>query len=165
MLSLPVELRLPIIHHIRDSIPSPLFEDYAPGSIRAIEALYKALLALSLYHREWTVIAQSELFRNLYLRDAAKMKSLLDLLHGSEESRRNIEHSRSAVLGPRSGPWRCTGGLRDDLDNLADYCPDIAEISCYRMSIQLVEFRSSCRTTFERFQSLMILLAQNDSKN
>jgi hypothetical protein len=146
MLSLPVELRLPIIHHIRDSIPSPLFEDDGKGSIRAIEALYKALIALSLYHREWTATAQSELFRNLYIRDAGKMKSLLDLLHGSEESRGNIKHIRTAILGERSGHWRYAGGLRDDLGELADYCPDLAEMSCHRMDLQLVELRTSCRT-------------------
>jgi hypothetical protein len=165
MLSLPVELRLPIIHHIRDSIPSPLFEDHAQGWIYAIEELYKALIALSLYHREWTAIAQSELFRHLYIRDEGKMKLLLDLLHGSEESREYIKHSRSAVLGPRSGPWRCTGGLRDDLDNLADYCPALDKMSCYYMDVQLEDFRMSCRITLESFSILMLFLSQNDSKN
>ncbi len=163
MLSLPLELRLPIIHHIRDSIPSPLFEDHAQGWIYAIEELYKALIALSLYHREWTAIAQSELFKNLYIRDAEKMKSLLDLLHGSEESRDYMKHSRSAVFGGNLY-WYFPGGRDDDLDELADYCPDLAEMSCYRMDLKLAEFRTSF-TKLEIFQSLMILLSQNDSKN
>jgi hypothetical protein len=142
MLSLPVELRLPIIHHIRDSIPTPLFEDDAFGSIRAIQDFYKVLIALSLYHREWTTIAQSELFRNLYIRRERKMKSLLDLLHGSEESREYMKHSHSAVLGGNGDYWRYPRGRRDDLVNLADYCPDLGEISCYHLHIQLVGFRT-----------------------
>jgi hypothetical protein len=165
MLSLPVELQLQTIHHIRDSIPASLFEHDADGAIRAIAEFYEVLIALSLYHREWTAIAQSELFKNLYIRDAEKMKSLLDLLHGSEESRGNIKHSRSAVLGGIGLYWYHLGGRSDDLDELADYCPDLADMSCYYMSIPLAEFRSSRRTKPERFQGLMTLLPQNDSKN
>jgi hypothetical protein len=165
MLSLPVELQLQTIHHIRDSIPSTLFEDSAYHTIVAIKEYNKVLAALALYHREWTAIAQSELFRNLYIRDAEKMKSLLDLLHGSEESRGNIKHSRSAVLGGKLY-WRLPRGRRDDLDELADYCPDLAEMSCYKMDLfKLEECRTSCRIKLESFQSLMILLSQNDSKN
>jgi hypothetical protein len=142
MLSLPVELRLPIIHHIRDSMPSSLFEDDAHGWIRGNQRFYKVLIALSLYHREWTTIAQSELFRNVYIQVPEKLKSLLDLLHGSEESRDYMKHNRSAVLGGNRY-WLYSGGRRDDLDELADYCPDLVEMSCYDMNIQLVEFRSS----------------------
>jgi hypothetical protein len=164
MLSLPVEIRLPIIHHIQDSIPTPLFEDYPLGSIRAIQEFYAVLIALSLYHREWTAIAQSELFRNLYIRDEEKLKSLLDLLHGSEESREYMKHSRSALLGGNRY-WGYPRGCRDDLDKLADYCPDLEQMSCYCMDLKLAECRTSCRTKLEIFQSLMILLSQNDSKN
>jgi hypothetical protein len=165
MLSLPVELQLQTIHHIRHSIPASLFEHDADEAIKALEELYEVLIALSLYHREWTAIAQSELFRNLYIRDAEKMKSLLDLLHGSEESRGNIKHIRTAILGERSGHWRFAGGRSDDLDELADYCPDLAEMSCYGMDLELAQFRTSWRNKLEIFQSLMILLSQNDSKN
>ena len=163
MLSLPVELRLPIIHHIRDSIAWTSFDYDVDASILAIQDFYKVLIALSLLHREWTAIAQSELFRNLYIRDAEKMKSLLDLLHGSEESRDYMKHSRSAVFGGNLY-WYVPGGRDDDLDELADYCPDLAEMSCYRMDLKLAEFRTSF-TKLEIFQSLMILLSQNDSKN
>jgi hypothetical protein len=142
MLSLPVELRLQTIHHIRDSIPSHSFKDNAERSILAIQESNQVLAALALYHREWTAIAQSELFRNLYVRDAEKLKSLLDLLHGSAESREYTKHSRSAVLGGNRY-WRFAGGRSDDLDELADYCPDIAEMSCFYMQNQVVEFRTS----------------------
>ena len=164
MLSLPLELRLPIIHHIRDSIPSPLFEDDEKGSIRAFQALYKALIALSLYHRQWTAIAQSELFRNLYIRDAGKMKLLLDLLHGSKASRGYIKHSRCAVLGGTCCP-RYPGGPRDDLDELADYCPDLAEMSCFGVDIHLVDFRTSSYSNFARFQTVTAGVSQEDSKS
>jgi hypothetical protein len=164
MLSLPVELRLQTIRHIRDSIPSPLFEDDARGSIRAIEVLYQILVALSLCHREWTTIAQSELFRNLYIQDAEKMKLLLSLLHGSREARGYIKHSRSAVLGGKSDRWRHSRGLGDDLDKFADYCPDLAEMSCFNMEIQVVEFRTSCCHTLQSFR-MLISLSQSDLKN
>jgi hypothetical protein len=143
MLSLPVELRLPIIHHIRDSITWTSFEDDARGLILALKDYNKLLSSVALYHREWTAIAQSELFRNLYIPDAGKMKSLLDLLHGSEESRGNIKHIRSAVLGKGSNYWHYAGGLRDDLDKLVDYCPDLAKMSCHFMDIHLLALRMS----------------------
>jgi hypothetical protein len=144
MLSLPVELRLQTIRHIRDSIPSPLFEDDAPGSIRAIEALYQILVALSLYHREWTAIAQSELLRHLYIRDAGKLKLLLKLLRAEGVFRGYTTHSLSALLGQENNYWRCAGGLGDEhLGELADYCHHLGEISCYHLHIPLMRFRTS----------------------
>ncbi len=74
MLSLPVELQLQTIHHIRDSFTWTSFEDDARGLILAIKEYTKLLSSVALYHREWTAITQSELFRNLYIRDAEKMK-------------------------------------------------------------------------------------------
>jgi hypothetical protein len=98
MLSLPLELRLPILHHIRDSIPSTLFEDGAYIAVLDIQEFYEALIALSLLHRKWTAVAQSELFRDLYVPDDGKLKLLLKLLRGSKKYRRYIKHGRSAVL-------------------------------------------------------------------
>jgi hypothetical protein len=145
MLSLPVELRLPIIHHIQDSIPTPLFEDYPIDSIRAIQEFYKVLIALSLYHREWTTIAQSELFRNLFIRDEGKLELLLELLRGDGEFKVYIQQSRRAVLGGNRW-WYFPGGRDDDLDELADHCPDLAEMSCVRTEIHLVKLRTSGRS-------------------
>jgi hypothetical protein len=145
MLSLPVELRLPIIHHVRDSITWSSFEDDTLGFILAIKQYNQLLSAVALYHREWTAIAQSELFKHLYIRDAKKLKLLLVLLRGSEDSRGYMKHSRSAVLGRSVSYWRDPGGRRDDgLVELGEYCPDLAEIFCCYMEIQLVRFRTSC---------------------
>ncbi len=105
MLSLPVELRLPIIHHIRDSIAWTSFDYDVDASILAIQDFYKVLIALSLLHREWTAIAQSELFRNLYIRDEGKLELLLELLRGDGEFKVYIQQSRRAVLG-RNRWWR-----------------------------------------------------------
>jgi hypothetical protein len=164
MLSLPVELQLQTIHYIRDSITWTLFEDSAYHTIVAIKQYNKVLIALSLYHREWTAIAQSELFRHLYIRDAGKMKLLLELLRRDGEFRLYIQHSRSAVLGGERERWSDSGARRDELDELADCCPDLAEMSCYFLGIQLAEFRMSCRNTLESFR-ILILLSQNDFKN
>ena len=105
MLSLPVELQLQTIHHIRDSIPSTLFEDSAYHTIVAIKEYNKVLAAIALYHRQWTAIAQSELFRNLYIRDEGKLELLLELLRGDGEFKVYIQQSRRAVLG-RNRWWR-----------------------------------------------------------
>jgi hypothetical protein len=150
MLSLPVELRLPIIHHIHDSIYWPSFEDSAYGTIQAITQYNAVLASLALYHREWTAIAQFELFRNLYIRDEGKMKSLLDLLRGGNELRGYIKHSRRAVLGGIF--YWFLSRVSDDLIELAEYCPDLEEISCSRMDVPLVGFRASYSSTFARFQ-------------
>jgi hypothetical protein len=148
MLSLPVELRVQTIRHIRDSIYWPSFEHDVGASIQAIQNLYKVLIALSLYHREWTAIAQSKLFSNLYIRDAGKMKLLLELLRRDGEFKGYIKHSRSAVLWRIGVYWLYSGysgGHRDDLIELAEYWPDLEEISCSRMEIgnKLVDFRTS----------------------
>jgi hypothetical protein len=145
MLSLPVELRVQTIRHIRDSIYWPSFEHDVGASIQAIQNFHKVLIALSLYHREWTAIAQSKLFSNLYIRDAGKMKLLLELLRRDGELKGYIKHSRSAVLGRIGAYWRDPGGNRDDLIELEEYCPDLEEISCSRMEIgnQLFDFRMS----------------------
>jgi hypothetical protein len=143
MLSLPVELRLPIIQHIRDSIPTPLFEFDPEAAIDFCKYYNKILITLSLYHREWKAIAQSELFRNLYIRDARKMKLLLELLRRDGDFREYIKYSRSALLGERNRKWADAGGLQDYFDELVEYCPDLAEMNCYWMNLKLVEFRSS----------------------
>jgi hypothetical protein len=141
MLSLPVELRLPVIRHIQDSIPSPLFEHNADEAIRTIQEFNKVLIALSLYHREWTAIAQSELFRNLYIQGPRKMKLLLELLRRSEEFKPYIKDSRSALL-EGDLHWYDLSGIKYDLDELAAYCPNIEEVTCSCMSIQMTDFRT-----------------------
>jgi hypothetical protein len=70
------------------------------------------------------------------------MKLLLELLRGNETFRVYIQRGRSAVLGVDCY-WRYSGARRDDLDELADYCPDIVEMSCFYMENQVVEFRTS----------------------
>jgi hypothetical protein len=139
MLSLPVELQLQTIHYIRDSITWTLFEDSAYHTIVAIKQYNKVLIALSLYHREWTAIAQSELLRNLYIRDAKKLKLLLKVLRRTENYRGYTQHRRSALLGGRRY-WSDSRGVRNDLIKLADYCPDLDEITCYHMDVQLLVF-------------------------
>jgi hypothetical protein len=155
MLSLPVELRLPIIQHIRDSIPTPLFEFDPEAAIDLCKYYNKILIALSLYHREWTAIAQSELFRNLYIRDARKMRLLLELLRRDGDFREYIKYSRRVLLGERNRKWADAGGLQDYFDELVEHCPDLEEVSCHRMRIQLVNLGTSCRTTHERGQMLI----------
>jgi hypothetical protein len=152
MLSLPVELQLQTIHHIRDSITWPSFEDDVGASIQAIKEFYKVLIALSLLHRKWTAVAQSELFRDLYVPEDGKLELLLELLRTSKKYRRYIKHGRSAVLAADQVSF----DQLDDFVELADYCPNLAEISCYCMGIELVSFRTSCSNTLESFRILNV---------
>jgi hypothetical protein len=166
MLSLPVELRLPIIHHIRDSIPWPSFEEVdASGSIGALKEFYKVIIALSRYHPEWTPIAQSELFRNIYAGDEKGMKLLLQLLRGDGKFREYTKHSRSALIGEPNRQWGDSGRLEGYLGKLAEYCPDLEELSCYDMQVRLVGFGTSYSVTLERFWILISFVLQDNSKD
>jgi hypothetical protein len=155
MLSLPVELRLPIIHHIRDSIPQTIFKHNVNYSIEAIKIYHEDLAALSLYHREWTAIAQSELFKDLFIPDDQKMKLLLELLRESARLREYSRNSSIALLG--DGEFYGGAGLEDDLVELAEYCPDLRELSCDGMAIPLVQLGTSCQTIIERVQILIAI--------
>lgn len=85
------------------------------------------------------------------------MQSWLDLLHSSRESRGYIKHSRSVVLGGGAHIW-VLSLVRYDLDKLADYCPDLDEISCYSIRARLEKFRTLYSTTLERLGILITIL-------
>lgn len=130
MLSLPVELRLPIIHHARDSFSGPSFQSEAVASIEA-RTLYKnTLLALSLYHSEWKAVAQVELFRDLIFSSEKSMRLLLEQLRGREEFRLYAMNAISISLGGRPDQMYDSKGLKEDLIEIGSYCPNISEVSC-----------------------------------
>lgn len=127
MLSLPIELRLPIIHHARDSFSGPSFQSDAVASIEA-RTLYKnTLLAISLYHSEWKAVAQVELFRDLIVSSKKQMRLLLEQLRGREEVRLYAMNAISISLGDQMYDSK---GLKEDLIEIGSYCPSITEVSC-----------------------------------
>jgi hypothetical protein len=140
MLGLPSELKLPILHHIRDSIPSSSssFQSDPEEYVEAGDAYVKLLRAVSLYSKEWTAVAQSELYRNLILADARRMEQLLRLLRVEEEFRMYAKTCTSVRLG---GP----GGLdcmevQNELNEIAFHLPNLVEISCIRCTASLHTF-------------------------
>ncbi len=144
MNSLLTELNLKIIHHVRDSIlTSTLVLDSWASMTQRAE--YKAfLLLMASYHRHCTALAQSELFHHIILADEDKIRLLLKLLRKRENDhfRTYAEKSSSIRFGYAStGYAQHYDDLRDHLDELAGYCPDIVEISCACVNTKLSDFR------------------------
>jgi hypothetical protein len=143
MNSLPTELNLKVLHLVRDSTPIVKFSYYAVGSMRQASAYNEFLLLMALYHRHWTALAQSELFHHIILKDGDKTRLLLKLLRkrGDGVFRTFAERASSIRLGYEStGYARDYDDLRDHLDELAGYCPDIVEISCVCVNTKLSDF-------------------------
>jgi hypothetical protein len=143
MNSLPTELNLKIIHHVRDSIlTSTLVLDSWASMTQRAE--YKAfLLLMASYHRHWTALAQSELFHHIILKDGDKTRLLLKLLRqrGNGVFRTYAERASSMRLGHASSSNQDYDGLKDHLDELAGYCPDVVEISCAYVNTNFSDFR------------------------
>jgi hypothetical protein len=64
----------------------------------------------------------------------------LELLRGNVEFQGYIKHSRSALIGEPNRQWGDSGGVEDYLGELAEYCLDLDEVSCYRMSFRMANF-------------------------
>jgi hypothetical protein len=143
MNSLPTELNLNILHHVRDSTPTLKFSYYAVGSMRQASAYNEFLLLMALYHRHWTAVAQSELFHHIILKDRDKTRLLLKLLRkrGNGVIRTYAEKASSMRLGYNGSPNQDYDRLEEHLDELAGYCPNIVEISCAGINNKFSDFR------------------------
>jgi hypothetical protein len=143
MNSLLTELNLKIIHHVRDSIlTSTLVLDSWASMTQRAE--YKAfLLLMASYHRHCTALAQSELFHHIILKDRDKTRLLLKLLRkrGNGVFRTYAESASSIRLGYQSSSKQDYDNLKEPLDELAGYCPNIVEISCAYVDTTLSDFR------------------------
>ncbi len=135
MNSLPTELNLKIIHHVRDSTPILTFSYHSIASMEHADAYNEFLLMMALYHRHWTSLAQSELFHHIILKDGDKTRLLLHLLRASENDgcRTYAERASSIRFGYHNHFNLHCVELREHLDKLAGYCPNVVEISCYNL--------------------------------
>lgn len=74
------------------------------------------------------------------------MKLLLELLRDKQEFRAYTDTAVALTLG-RDRKYR-GAGLKDDLDQIAKYSPNIVEISCYLVNVRLGDFRMLSSITF-----------------
>jgi hypothetical protein len=139
---LPVELIIEIFRRVRALIGRYDFKREPGTSMRLERGYYNNLLAFALSIKEWTPIAQSELFRNIILKTRSQTEQFLKLVTEGKEFRGHAE----SALSIRFGGWAerpfDAAGLGNDLDQIALYCPNVVEISCYRVDVRVEYFRT-----------------------
>jgi hypothetical protein len=127
MNSIPNELKLQILHHHRDLLPDLPFAARPVQAMARDDGYNTFLLRMSLYHREWTALAQSELFYRIILANERKTELLLKLLRQKEVFAGYAKSAKSIRVGRRYGRYDGTG-LKASLDEIAIYCPEIVEL-------------------------------------
>jgi hypothetical protein len=145
---LPVELIIEIFRAVR-----PVSD----------QGYYNNLRKFALSNKEWTAIAQAELFRNVILENRSKTGQFLELVRDNKELRSYAESAISIRLGGRSMKDYDAGGLGDDLDEIALYCPHVVEISCHRVDVRLEYFRKS--SMFHLIRSSMLTIISTGRKH
>jgi hypothetical protein len=108
---------------------------------------YYNLRAFALSSKEWTAIAQTELFKNVILKNRSKAGQFLQLVRENKKLRRYADNATSIKLGEPTVRDCDAEGLDDDLDKITLYCPNLVEISCYGVHVRLEYFRTSFRLT------------------
>jgi hypothetical protein len=142
MIGIPVELTLGIFRQVQKLIGRHEFE-LAPAQSLFLDQEYNDnLLQYALACKEWTAIAQSELFKNPLLRDRTQTRRFLELVRGSAMFKEYAVQSTSLKLGLSHVNYK-VDGLSGDLDEIALYCPNLVEISCLRLDVRLEYFRVS----------------------
>jgi hypothetical protein len=145
MIWIPVELILEIFRQVQKLIGRCDFKLDCYKSMRLDQEYHNNLLAFALSSKEWTAIAQAELFRNIILRNRSKTGRFLELVRGRKERSSHAESSLSIRFGGEVQGDYYTIGLADELDEIALYCPNVVEISCYQVAVRLEYFRKSLR--------------------
>jgi hypothetical protein len=141
---LPVELILEIFRKVQNLIGRYDFKLDSWKSMQLDQEYHNNLLAFALSSKEWTAIAQAELFKNLILGNRRKTRQFLEVVRENKESRSYAGSAMSIRFG--GGDFRKDydeEGLGDDLDKITLYCPNLVEISCYRVHVRLDYFRTS----------------------
>jgi hypothetical protein len=126
ILSLPVELIIEVVLHVREESP-PYSSD--SRSMAVVRQHQNAMLALSLFHRNWTPVARSELFRRIILKSLPSDRSrghcsvtylLVDYLRRGDNQRMYGKNVVSITFHDAvySNCW----------SRLAHSCPNISEI-------------------------------------
>jgi hypothetical protein len=139
---LPVELIIEIFRAVQKLIGRCDFKLNQYSSMRDAREYYNNLLAFALSSKDWTTIAQAELFRNIILKNRSKSGQFLQLVRENREFRTHAESAISARLGGRFERDCDMTRLGDDLDEIALYCPNVVEISCYKVVVRLEYFRT-----------------------
>jgi hypothetical protein len=145
---LPVELILEIFRRVKKLIGRYDFKLNYRESMEQDQEYYNNLLAFASSSKEWTAIAQAELFRNIILKNRSKAGQFLELVRENKELRRYAGSAISIRLGRKSVKDYDARGLGDDLDEIALYCPNVVEISCYNVDFRLEYFRALYHLTF-----------------
>jgi hypothetical protein len=132
--------------------------------MRLNQEYYNNLLAFALSSKEWTAIAQAELFRHITMKDRIKMNRFLEAVRGSEKLRGFSRAVTSLNLGNYAHGYKVEG-LGDDLGEIAFYCPNLVDVSCWNVDVRLEYFRASFHLSrLERHGSQFNLLAGNMKK-
>jgi hypothetical protein len=142
---LPVELIIEIFRRVQKLIGRKDFYWAGDASMALDQEYCNNLLAFALSTKEWTAIAQAELFRHIILKNRSKMSRFMESLRGSEKLRGFSRNVTSLNFGSQSNNY-WTKGLGDDLDEIALYCPYLLEVSPYRVDVRLEYFRASFRS-------------------
>jgi hypothetical protein len=142
MISLPTEIKLEVLHFIRDSIPVYSFHS---DPILAMQhaAIYKnILLAVALLNPDWTEVAQSKLFQSIHLSNQTKTASLFNVLRESETLRGYARNVATLRFGEIDYEYegRC---VKEALDEITSYCPDVVAIECCGVHARLEDFRTN----------------------
>jgi hypothetical protein len=140
---LPVELIIEIFRRVQKLIGRYDFKLNWKQSMKLDQEYCNNLLAFALMRQEWTAIAQAELFRNIILNDQSKTGQFLKLVRGNMELRRYADSATSIRFGHLTVGDYDAEGLDDDLNEIALYCPNVVEISCFRVDVKLDYFSMS----------------------
>ena len=156
---LPVELIIEIFRRVQKLIGRYDFKLHHLLSMRHDREYYDNLLAFALSRKEWTAIAQAELFRRVILKQRNKTSGFLDALRGSEKLRGFSRAVTSLNFGSQSAYYN-TEGLGDDLDEIALYCPNVVEVSTLYVDVRLEYFRMLLQSHLAQREVLTTLFAR-----
>jgi hypothetical protein len=145
VLWLPVELILEILRTVQKLIGGCDFKLDCWESMKLHQEYYNNLRAFALSSKEWTAIAQAELFRHIILKNRSKTGQFHKLVRDNKELRSHAEGVISIRFGGKAMGGFDMTGLDDDLDEIALFCPHVVEISCYQVAVGLDYFRKFLR--------------------
>jgi hypothetical protein len=142
---LPVELIIEIFRAVQELIGREEFIRWGSESLRLDQEYYNNVLAFALSSKEWTAIAQAELFKHVILKNRSKMGRFLEEVRGNAKLSGFCSNAQTFKLGNHTHSFEGEG-LGDDLDRIALHCPDLIEITCCRVDVSLEYFRTLLRT-------------------
>jgi hypothetical protein len=138
---LPVELIIEIFRAVQKLIGRYDFELDCWESMKVGQEYCNNLLAFALSRKEWTAIAQAELFRNIIVKNRNEMSRFLEAVRASEKLR-GLSHAVTSLNMGRPYYSYEREGLGDDLDEIALYCPNSVEVTCWCVDVRLEYFRT-----------------------